>query len=364
MKIGIYAACLNEFEHIDAWYESCKQADVICVADTGSNDGSLERLKELGCQVTSIAITPWRFDDAFNCAMYLLPRDVDMCIRLDLDERLDVGWRQALEKVWTPQHNQVRYPYIWNWQADGQPGLTWYGDRIHSRSGWRWRGATHEGLCSRTAENQAAWTDELRILHYPKGKDKSHDLPLLKEALAESPHDSRIMAYLGREYMYTGDLENSTKVYKEFLTVNRDVAERCQAMVYLSKTDPDNKVYWLKSACQESQFHREPRVELAQHYHDTANWPECWKYAQDALSLTHKPGDYTSTADAWGWRPHDLASLAAWNLKMYKEALEHAGKALVHNSTDSRLQNNWQIIKDFYDAHIADQGPDNAIQGP
>ena len=81
------------------------------------------------------------------------------------------------------------------------------------------------------------------------------------------------------------------------------------------------------------------------------------------MSLTNKPGDYTSTADAWSWKPHDLASLAAWNLKMFHEALEHAGKALAFNPTDQRLQSNWQIVKDFYDREIAERGPD-AMQGP
>ena len=363
MKIGIYAACKNEIEDIDAWYESCKQADVICVLDTGSTDGSVERLTELGAHVTKVAIVPWRFDDAFNMAMYCLPTDVDLCIRLDLDERLEENWRETLERIWKPNYYQLRYPYIWNWNADGSPGLTWYSDRIHSRAGWRWRGATHEGLCPRTDKWEPIWTDEFRILHFAKGKNKSGDLELLKETLSESPQDTRIMAYLGREYMYRGDNENSTKTYKEFLTISRDTSERCQAMVNLSSTDIENKVYWLKSACQESHIHREARVALAQHYHDTANWPECYRYAMDALSLIHKPGDYTSTPDAWGWRPHDLASLSAWNLKMFKESFEQAGKALALNPTDSRLTNNYNIVKDFYDREIAERGPDT-VQGP
>ena len=363
MKIGIYAACKNELENIDAWYLSCKQADVICVADTGSTDGSVERLRELGAIVNSIVITPWRFDDAFNMAMYSLPADVDVCIRLDLDERLDVNWRSVLESIWTPETTQVRYPYVWNWNADGSPGLTWYCDRIHSRSGWRWRGATHEGLCGRTDRYQAAWTDELRILHFAKHKDKSHDLSLLQEAMREAPDDARIMAYLGREYMYQGMHKESTETYKKFLTLSGDMMERCQAMVNLSNVDPENKVYWLKTACQESPYHREPRVELAQYYHNTANWQECWRWSQLALSLTNKPGDYTCTAEAWGWKPHDLASLAAWNLRMFRESLEQAGKALALNPTDQRLQSNWQIVKDFYDREIAERGPDT-VQGP
>ena len=38
MKIGIYGPAKNERKHIDAWFESCKNADVICIADTGSTE--------------------------------------------------------------------------------------------------------------------------------------------------------------------------------------------------------------------------------------------------------------------------------------------------------------------------------------
>lgn len=361
MKIGVYAPAKNEIDNVEAWYASCRDADVIVVADTGSSDGTLEKLRELGVNVTSVCITPWRFDDAFNIAQSLLPQDVDVAIRLDLDERLDTGWRETLERLWVPPCNQLRYRYIWNFNADGSPGLTWYGDRVHSRHGWRWRGATHEGLCARTADNHAVWTDEFRILHYPKGKNKSHDLDLLLEAHNESPQDARMIVYLAREYMYKGDRENAIKWYKEFLTLSGDTAERCQAMCNLSRLDSDNQVYWLKTACYESSYHREPRVDLAQYYHDRADWQQCWKWAQAALALTHRPGDYTSTPEAWGWKPHDLASLAAWNLKMYRESLEQAGLALAANPQDQRLQNNWRIVKDFYDANLSETPPQNTV---
>ena len=118
--------------------------------------------------------------------------------------------------------------------------------------------------------------------------------------------------------MYQGQNEKSIETYKNFLTMSNDIAERCQAMIYLSKMDTENKIYWLKTAIYESNWHREPRVELAQHYHDVANWQQCWKWANEALKLTNTPGDYTCSPDAWSWRPHDLASLAAWNLHSWQ----------------------------------------------
>jgi len=353
MKIGIYAPALNEVKHVQAWYDSCKDADAIVCADTGSTDGTKEKMLELGIKVVDARIKPWRFDDAFNFAMYCLPDDIDVCIRLDIDERLQPGWREALEAAWTPQTTRMRYTYVWNWTPDGRPGLSWHGDRIHARNGYRWMGATHEGLCSRVPEVQTLCED-VKIYHYPDPKDKKNDLSLLLEAVNEYPHDARIRAYLGREYMYQRQYDKATETYKEFLGMSWDRAERQQAMCNLAQTDPDNKVFWLKMAAIDAPTHREPLVNLAQHYYEKNDWKKCYDNATKALSITVNPMDYTCTPDAWGWQPHDLASIAAWNLKLYHESLDHARKALSHNPTDQRLKSNLMLIERYMADNLSD----------
>lgn len=346
MKIGIYGPAKNEIKHVDAWFDSCKDADVICIADTGSTDGTKERLMELGVSVTDVRIMPWRFDDAFNMAMYLLPDDVDVCIRLDMDERLQPGWREALERDWTPETTRLRYPYVWNWNPDGTPGRTWYSDRIHARKGYRWMGATHEGLCSRLPEVQT-FTDDVKIWQFPDVKDKKSDLPLLEESVRDWPQDARLRAYLGREYMYQGQFVKSQETYKEFLSMSWDKVERGQAMVNLSITDPDNKEFWLRMASIETPGHREPLVNLAQFYYDRKDWPKCYKAAKDALAITVHPMDYTCTPEAWGYLPHDLLSIAAWNLGLYQESYDQSRIALERNPNDQRLANNLKLVEDF-----------------
>lgn len=346
MKIGIYGPAKNEVKHVDEWYASCKEADYIYIADTGSTDGTKERLIELGVNVTDVRIVPWRFDDAFNMAMYLLPEDTDVCIRLDMDERLQPGWRQALEKAWTPETTRLRYPYVWNWNPDGSPGRQWYSDRIHARKGYRWMGATHEGLCSRLPEVQT-FTDDVKIWQFPDAKSKKGDLELLIESCRDWPQDARLRAYLGREYMYQGNFAKSTEIYKEFLAMSWDKVERGQAMCNLAITDPDNKVFWLRMASIEVPTHREPLVNLAQHYYDTKDWPKCYKAAKDALAITQHPMDYTCTPEAWGYQPHDLLSIAAWNMGLYKESYDHSKIALEKLPNDERLRNNFELIDNF-----------------
>jgi glycosyltransferase involved in cell wall biosynthesis len=347
MRVGIYGPAKNEIKHVDEWYESCKTADVICIADTGSTDGTKERLIELGVQVTDVRIMPWRFDDAFNMAMYLLPDDIDICIRLDMDERLQPGWREALERAWTPETTRLRYPYVWNWNPDGTPGRQWYSDRIHARKGYRWMGATHEGLASRLPEVQT-FTDDVKIYQYPDAKNKKGDLDLLLESCREWPNDARLRAYLGREYMYQNYPEKSAATYKEFLGMSWDKIERGHAMINLSFVEPENKEFWLKMACIEVPTHREPLVQLAQYYYDRKDWPKCLSAAEDALKITKHPMDYTCTPEAWGWQPYDLASIASWNMGLYKESYRYSKLALEKLPTDTRLQNNMKLLEDFF----------------
>jgi glycosyltransferase involved in cell wall biosynthesis len=346
LKVGIYTPCKNEIKHVEPWYDSCKDADVICVTDTGSTDGSREKLLELGVKVVDMRILPWRFDDAFNFAMSALPDDIDVCIRLDLDERLQPGWREGLEKSWTKETTRLRYPYVWNWNADGTPGRQWYCDRIHARKGYRWMGATHEGLCSRLPEIQT-FTDDVKIYQYPDAKDKKGDLDLLIESCREWPHDARMRAYLAREYMYQNQYEKSVATYKEFLGMSWDKIERGQALCNLSIVDNKNREFWLKMANIELPTHREPLVNLAQYYYEKQDWTNCYKYAKAALDITVHPMDYTCTPEAWSWQPYDLAGIAAWNLGLFDECYKNSKKALERLPGDPRLQANFDLVSKF-----------------
>ena len=44
-KICIYAICKDEIKFVDKWLNSMSEADYIVVLDTGSTDGTYEKLK-------------------------------------------------------------------------------------------------------------------------------------------------------------------------------------------------------------------------------------------------------------------------------------------------------------------------------
>jgi hypothetical protein len=69
---------------------------VVFILDTGSTDGSERAFSAKGATVRSAGVEPWRFDVARNMALALVPRDYDVCIALDIDERaksfFNYGW--------------------------------------------------------------------------------------------------------------------------------------------------------------------------------------------------------------------------------------------------------------------------------
>ena len=79
-KVCVYAISKNEEKFVDKWYESMKEADYVCVLDTGSTDNTANRLKELGAIVETKIIDPWRFDIARNESLKLVPDDSTVLI--------------------------------------------------------------------------------------------------------------------------------------------------------------------------------------------------------------------------------------------------------------------------------------------
>ena len=66
MRIGVYALAKNELKHVPYWADSCADADVRVVTDTGSTDGTDAALVDEGVTVARGSVVPWRWDDAHN----------------------------------------------------------------------------------------------------------------------------------------------------------------------------------------------------------------------------------------------------------------------------------------------------------
>ena len=345
MKIAVYAIALNEEQFVQTWFDSAKDADVLLIADTGSTDNTVALARSLGITVHQIGIRPWRFDDARNASLALLPLDVDYCIALDLDEVLSPNWRAELEKAHAAGWTRPRYSYTWNWNEDGTPGLVYGGDKIHTRTGYRWKHPVHE-VCRRydqTPETQG-WVG-LEIHHHADNtKPRSQYLPLLSMSVQEDPHDDRNAFYYARELFFYGRTDEAAVEFQRHLNLPSAVwaPERATSMRYLHKITGD--VTWLHRAIEQAPGRREALVELAQHHHNQREWQACYDAALAALAITERPLEYLCENFAWGHTPHDLAALAAYHLGLPEQARAHGARALEFAPDDQRLRTNL----DFY----------------
>lgn len=294
MQVAIYSIAKNEEESAETWAETGKAADFQVVGDTGSTDNTVNILKEKNVSVFSLGVRPWRFDDALNATLALIP-EVDVCVRLDMDETLSDDWRSFLEDCFKKGFTKLYYPYVWSWE-NGNRGLVYHRDHIHLRHGYRWVGPTHEALVwrNKTPETRI-FTDKLEVFHFPKNKNIPNDLNLLLEAVEERPHDPRFYFYLAREYYFHKSWDDCVNTFKKFLELSKDKIERAYAYRLMSFCYGENplavKYIWdsiNEAPTRESYFHLAKCIPdlkkwatdmgkgCSRHHHWTED-PEVWK---------------------------------------------------------------------------------------
>lgn len=353
MKIWVYAISKNERQFCERFMASCAEADGVSVLDTGSEDGTAERLIELGADVGVRKFTPWRFDFARNAALDMVPEDVDVCVSLDLDEVLAPGWRKALEAAWTQGVTRARYTYVWSHDANGADGVTFFADKIHARHGYKWRYPVHEILVPADGAETQVVIPDLRVDHWPDShKSRASYLPLLELAVREDPMNDRNTHYLGREYMFHGRWGAAMEMLMKHLALPTATwaAERAASMRYIARCcdalgDWRSAVHWLERAADEAPTQREAPYELATLFYRRSDWALCRYWAMRTQYITERDYNYMTEPECWGPEPYDLEALANWNLGHYDEAVSAARKALELAPDDKRLRRNLEIIQ-------------------
>lgn len=354
MKITVYAISKNEEKFAARWVKSMAEADHICVLDTGSADGTVEILADLGVIVRREEIVPWRFDVARNRSMELIPEDTDICVCTDLDEVFRPGWRAALERAWRPGTEQLRYSYIWSFDEHGRPGTEFLQEKIHAPGVFRWVHPVHEVL-ERT-DGAVSWpvaeAPEIVLEHHPDhGKSRGGYLRLLELSVRERPNDDRNAHYLGREYFFHGRWDDCIATLQRHLAMptatwadERAASMRYIAKAYLQKGAADQARGWFLRSAAQAPHLREPWMDLAMLCYQQENWDGVLYFTGMALTITVRPDTYICEAEAWGPLPHDLRCQAYFRTGRTGLALEEAQKALALSPADPRLAGNVEVL--------------------
>ncbi len=355
MKIVVYAIAKNESSFVDRWMDSMSEADQVVVLDTGSDDGTAERLQARGAQVAVERIVPWRFDRARNRSLELVPEDADVCVCTDLDEVFRPGWRTALEQVWTPETRQASYRYTWSFQPDGSEGVVFWQEKIHARRGFRWVHPVHEVLewVGEGERGPLALVQGVQLNHHPDPqKSRGQYLPLLELSVAEDPEDDRNLHYLGREYLYYGRWDDCIRTLTRHLALPSAVwrDERAASMRYIAraharKGERDEARDWYLRAAAEAPHLREPWTDLAMLLYEDQEWDGVLYATACALKIRERPRTYICEAEAWGSLPHDLRCQAYYHTGRLPQALEEARLALAAAPSDPRLAGNAALLE-------------------
>lgn len=346
LKIAVYAISKDEEQFVKRFCESAADADLILIADTGSTDKTVYVAAECGAQVPVIGITPWRFDRARDAALALIPKDFDVCISLDLDEVLEPGWRQEIERVWKHDTTRLRYKFDWG------HNILFYYEKIHHRHGYHWHHPVHEyPVADSRIKEVYAQTDMLLVSHHPDPtKSRGQYLDLLRMAVKEDPFCPRNAFYFARELTFYRLWDEALQALTKYLEMPEATwpNERCYAMRLLAdcweaKGDHYQALQWIRRAAAEAPNTREPWMRMAELAYVRKDWHECMYAVIQCLSIKDKALVYTCDPSCWTEKPYDYGAIAAYHLGHKAKAIEWCKEAIAINPNDARLQANLQL---------------------
>jgi len=259
MKFCIYAICKNESKFVERWYNSIKDADYICVLDTGSTDNTLELLEQLKQQhpkqiiYSQKEIKPWRFDTARNESMKLIPTDANILVSADLDDVFPLNWRDTIIKYFNQGYNKIigSYPYY-----DKNNNITYTG--IQDRVCWNdgnshWENGIHERLI--TANENKVDAKDFIIEHRQDLSKPRRECYLEAAKNSLEPGNYYGQLCYGYELCNSGYPAETIKVWEDLYNQLPKDSEyltrkwvKLLGELYGSAGQKDKQIYWLKEA--------------------------------------------------------------------------------------------------------------------
>ena len=344
-KICVYAICKNELQFVEQWIENMSEADYIVVLDTGSTDGTFEKLQE-DSRVTLVKqqeIKPWRFDVARNESMKLIPDDADILVCTDFDELFEPGWGQYLRDNWIPEyHNRCHYKYAWSHDEKGNGKAIFTYDKIHTRE-LHWVFPVHEVLWAKDeanyVENALEASESIYLHHWQDTtKSRSNYLPLLELSCKENPNSSHVWSLLTREYLILNEYEKA--ISTGIITLGKpDIEESSFGLVLLSTLyfvaqaycklkNYDEALWYCQEFIRVDPTYREPYFLMAEVF----NASKVYTMAESAVLAGRKYGvrkyDWVETQNSWLYEDNAILGAIYINLQQYDKAIEHLKKTL------------------------------------
>lgn len=243
IKLAIYGICKDEMVNVEKFIKCFTKADYVCLLDTGSTDGTWEYLQEAQKTYPNLIIEqkiidPWRYDEARNYSLTLVPNDTTIYFMMDLDEIIkEDTWVDDIKLKWNPLFS--RGVYVYNRRVDEKTNTViqkFMEYRIHNRH-WHYKGIVHEQLCDIMGDRDF-FSDEciecpITVWHYPTNPNRVTYVKLCERGVEENPNNWIMHLQLAAEYeiheMYEKAIEEYKKIIIEQDTLSAPELGRCYA---------------------------------------------------------------------------------------------------------------------------------------
>ncbi len=309
--ISVCLIVRDEFPHIEKTFQSIRDhVEELVVVDTGSTDETPEVAKKYadrfevftGCNDASGRIADFSMARERSFSLATKP----WVMWLDGDDTVENP--QNL-KVLTDRHQgtdpcMLIFPYDYSHDAQGRCTCTFYRERVvhGERKHFQWKSPIHEVLAPVDPSIPKFICEEVRITHWrsrvaKKVNDPTRNLRILKDFYAKvGESDARVLYYLGLEYGYAGQVEESLMMHKRYCALSGWEDEKMLSMMEICRwltlqNKFDEAVEWALKAMVVKEDWGEPYLALTKAYYFKAlpsgnrrDWERCAYFAKRYLA--------------------------------------------------------------------------------
>jgi glycosyltransferase involved in cell wall biosynthesis len=301
VKIGVYAIAKNEEANVADWFSTVSEASSVLLYDTGSTDKTVEIARDLGIDVyQQDPAEPFRFDTARNAALALCPISLEYLLMVDLDERVEQGWRDGLAETVIHQGRPQQLTVVRQWGP-----LRYDIMKLHSRYGWTWRRPVHEELSWVGPGTARRGRTDIVVEHRPDDSKQRSGLyiDLMRIGTREYPDDSQLAFWFGRELIWNGHVDEGRAELQRFLDIPLgwapEKAKACELLARFADTD-DDRHRWLLLGVAYTPWRREPWHVLAWYYQQSGREVRMKETVQRLLAVPGPaPSDYLTNPASW-----------------------------------------------------------------
>ena len=310
-------------------------ADEIIVVDTGSSDGTLEKIKKY-----DIHSYTFEWQDDFSAARnyaashstgdWILIIDADETVEVDrqtVDERMNTD----AEGYWVTVKNFLSNDLT---QANSQRNLRMF----RNRPEYTFQGRIHEQIIPSILQKHSI--DKVRessmLIHhfgylpqFTKKHEKSQrNIKLLELALKEEPDQPFYFYNLGVEYARISNIDQSIIYLKKCIENEHEKASYLHHAYYLladnlvEKTEFDQAIVWLQKGIHLYSNYTDLHYLLGNTYLKQYRYEEALQSYYRAIELGDSPTKYISVSGVGGYLSHFQVGVIYQKLGYIKEALQ------------------------------------------